>query len=706
MTLKRLFQILILLALLFSPFGANQQARASTNLNESGNIRNFSPFQDIVQVQPILSMDIHPSSVNIGETAIATASLNNVPPEGYTSAELTCTYDPSAGEVSNIVIGNLFGLDPVTAINGPHAGRFVVAIAGSADHKATSSGTVMAFVVRGLKSGQTDLKCRARVSQGNDELISIDSIPASLIVLGGPLTPTVPPAPCDKAEFVADMNVPPGTVMSPGETFIKIWRLANTGSCAWTNSYQLVFFSGEQMGAPSQVPFNVNVVPGQTVDVYITLTAPSVPGSYRGYWMLKNANGALFGSGPQGNEPWFVDITVPGSTVTSSPTFTPSPNLDTPTATPSPTGTISETPGGPTNSPTPTVTPGGPVETPVLGVVYDFAAGMCSATWTSAAGQLPCPGIDGNPNGFVFKVDNPKLETGATDTRTALLTFPQNIQNGYIQGMYPPFHVQSGDRFRSTLTCEFGATGCYVAFRIDYQVGAEPIKTLFGSFLERYEGRNYTADIDLSSLAGKDVKFILTVLSAGIATGDRAMWVGPIIYRTIAGSTPTLEQSTATPTESPLTSTPVEATMPTSTPSTATGTITGQVLAGKPVTVDLFTEDNWVVTSIAANADGTFSLTAPAGRYNIVAHASGFLSALGSATITGGSTSVKPMIILLAGDIDSNFMINQLDAMTIGMNYNKAAPTEADLNTDGIINVLDLELLAKNYRKTGPVSWE
>jgi hypothetical protein len=40
------------------------------------------------------------------------------------------------------------------------------------------------------------------------------------------------------------------------------------------------------------------------------------------------------------------------------------------------------------------------------------------------------------------------------------------------------------------------------------------------------------------------------------------------------------------------------------------------------------------------------------------------------------------------------------------MNYNKAAPAEADLNNDGIINVLDLELLAKNYRKTGPLAWE
>jgi hypothetical protein len=43
--------------------------------------------------------------------------------------------------------------------------------------------------------------------------------------------------------------------------------------------------------------------------------------------------------------------------------------------------------------------------------------------------------------------------------------------------------------------------------------------------------------------------------------------------------------------------------------------------------------------------------------------------------------------------------------MTIGMSYNTAIPTAADLNGDGNINVLDLELLARNYRATGPLAW-
>src|SRR5215207_4414518 len=331
----------------------------------------------------------------------------------------------------------------------------------------------------------------------------------------GPITVTVPPSACDRAQFVSDVNVPDGTVMSPGATFTKTWRLKNVGTCAWSTSYQLVYFSGEQMGAASSAAFTQNVAVGQTVDISINLTAPSAAGSYRGYWMFKNANGALFGIGAQANKPWWVDIRVSGPTVT---------------------------PGGPT------VTPGGPTVTPAANIAYDFATNACAGTWYSGAGQLPCPGTDNDAKGFVLKVSNTKLESGSTDTRPGLITFPQNVQNGYIQGFFPPFKVQNGDRFRSVINCEGGATNCYVAFRLDYQTGTDPIRTFWGPFLERYEGKFYNVDVDLSSLAGKDVKFILTVLSAGVATGDRALWVGPHIYRAGASPATTAAPTTAVPT--------------------------------------------------------------------------------------------------------------------------------------------------------------
>jgi len=135
------------------------------------------------------------------------------------------------------------------------------------------------------------------------------------------------------------------------------------------------------------------------------------------------------------------------------------------------------------------------------------------------------------------------------------------------------------------------------------------------------------------------------------------------------------------------------------------GTLTGQVLAGKAVTVSLYDETDTLVTSATAAEDGTFSLTAPAGTYTVVATASGFLGAEGSATLTADETTTMAPVTLLAGDIDGNDVIDQFDAMTIGMSYNGVEPTAADLNNDGVINVLDLELLADNYRLTGPIVW-
>jgi hypothetical protein len=136
------------------------------------------------------------------------------------------------------------------------------------------------------------------------------------------------------------------------------------------------------------------------------------------------------------------------------------------------------------------------------------------------------------------------------------------------------------------------------------------------------------------------------------------------------------------------------------------GVLRGQVIASKPVAVEIRKPDNTLVTSIPTYADGTFTLPISPGNYTVNASAKGFLPAQGSVTITDGNTTTLLAIHLLAGDIDGNNVINQLDALTIGMNYGGATPAEADLNNDSIIDFLDLELLAANYRKTGPIAWQ
>ena len=128
-----------------------------------------------------------------------------------------------------------------------------------------------------------------------------------------------------------------------------------------------------------------------------------------------------------------------------------------------------------------------------------------------------------------------KHARGTTDPGVGLITMPQNAFNGDIHGVYGAFRVQTGDHFQSIINCAYGANSCDVTFRLDYQIGSGPINT-FWSAQEKYDGLFSRSDVDLSSLAGQDVNFILTVLANGSATGDRALWANPVITR--AGSTP------------------------------------------------------------------------------------------------------------------------------------------------------------------------
>src|SRR3972149_6264936 len=118
-----------------------------------------------------------------------------------------------------------------------------------------------------------------------------------------------------------------------------------------------------------------------------------------------------------------------------------------------------------------------------------------------------------------------------------LLTNPQNVTNGYIQGIYPTYRVKPGDKFRSTVSCEGGSTSCYVVFRLDYSIAGSSTIQTFWAFVERYEGLYYSADIDLTALAGQDVKFILTILATGSPAGDRALWVAPHIFNPATATT-------------------------------------------------------------------------------------------------------------------------------------------------------------------------
>lgn len=318
-------------------------------------------------------------------------------------------------------------------------------------------------------------------------LTPLPPLPATATPITPP-PPTVSPAGCDRATFVADVTVQDGTQFAPGAAFTKTWRLKNSGSCIWTTAYKLIYYSGELMSAPTTVNLPWGATYDQTVDVSVNMVAPSNPGSYRGYWILANASGKHFGIGADASKPVWVDIKVAGE---------------------------------------PTYEDG-----------YKLWMNACSAEWKSGAGILPCPGTETDRKGFIIPQQHTQLEDGTMGPAPSLLVAPENRYNGYIMGTFPTFTVQPGDRFVTGVGCEYNHS-CYVTFRLDYMTATGYIGT-FWQWREQNDKRNYTADVDLTPLAGRSVRFILTILATGSATGDRARWVGPSILRKDEPKPPTI----------------------------------------------------------------------------------------------------------------------------------------------------------------------
>jgi hypothetical protein len=98
----------------------------------------------------------------------------------------------------------------------------------------------------------------------------------------------------DLAAFSADVTIPDGTEMQPGEAFVKTWRLLNSGTTTWTTDYSLAFLGGDQMGGPDAVPLTQSVAPGASVDISVNLVAPQGAGTSRSNWEMRNAAGQFF----------------------------------------------------------------------------------------------------------------------------------------------------------------------------------------------------------------------------------------------------------------------------------------------------------------------------------------------------------------------------------------------------------------------------
>ena len=148
--------------------------------------------------------------------------------------------------------------------------------------------------------------------------------------------PTAPPTQPTAApwvngmRFVGDLNLDDNNMqspppISPGQPFSKGWRIQNSGTCAWTTAFRLVYVSGNVPGASmggQPTAISGFVAAGQQYDMFVNLVAPLTPGVYQGIWQMVDDQNRPFG-----DRIW-VGITVPAApTATPPPTQTPSPSI-------------------------------------------------------------------------------------------------------------------------------------------------------------------------------------------------------------------------------------------------------------------------------------------------------------------------------------------------------------------------------------------
>jgi len=295
-----------------------------------------------------------------------------------------------------------------------------------------------------------------------------------------PVPPEPPTVPCNWAQYIKDVTVPDGTTFSPGTKFTKIWRLRNIGSCVWTAGYSLVFTSGDRMQSTDQVPLSGIVHPGESMDVAVDLIAPASAGHYRGYWMLRDPYGRVFGIGNYAQKAFWVDIMVSTSDQDE----------------------------------------------------YDFTANMCKATWRNSTQNLPCPGNSSDPKGSVLLLQGAQLENGEYRNVPTLWTRPQQIVDGWIIGVYPIYTVKQDDLFIADIGCLSNSTGCNVVFYLDFIIKGQPSKNL-GIWQEFYDGKITRVEVDLSSIKDASVQFILSVKNQGSPTSANAFWSSPLIQQVI-----------------------------------------------------------------------------------------------------------------------------------------------------------------------------
>jgi len=301
------------------------------------------------------------------------------------------------------------------------------------------------------------------------------------------------PEVCDQVKFLKDVTIPDEMDLAPGESFTKIWRLQNAGSCPWGIGYLLYFESGDIMGGPSSLDLTSETVqPGESLDISVDLVAPRETGTYQGFWKLRNVKGEGFGVGEYSKAFWVKINVVEGA-----------------------------------------------------GMMLDFNNRADEAAW--GFGSVPVdyvdlggeildfdhPGDPGDP--YVALLDQQFLEGGRI-SGVLLAAYPPRGAGQYIIGRFPAYKVNGGDLLFGRVGLSTNANGVCgngdVTFRISLMVEGDPatLVTLW-DWVEVCDNQMKSFEIDLDDYKGEQAQIFLVVIANSGSEANFAVWDSLSIHR-------------------------------------------------------------------------------------------------------------------------------------------------------------------------------
>ncbi|TAH50348.1 MAG: hypothetical protein EYC68_14305 [Chloroflexota bacterium] len=353
-----------------------------------------------------------------GEPVIAGVLVNLATGEcpGTPSGQTTSTADTPSYQFAGLASG-----DYCVSIDAAQAQNAAVLGAGEWTVPQKTSGAISAAVKLRKQTkdnvdfgwtfsslgGGTPVAPQPTAEAGQATAVPVLPTPTAFVQPTAPAGGGAPQGCVYRANFLQDVTVPDGTVMTPGTQFVKTWRVLNSGTCSWgpgSGLSNLAFVGGNQMGAPNLVPIPNAIPAGATADLSINMVAPPEVGTHKSNWKLRADDGTLIGVGPS-NVALYALIRV--------------------RAAPPPTGV---TP--PTAVPPPPTAPSG-------GQAIQFAPG---ATEAEATGQLPANGIATyTVSAQAGQNMQLSLSSNSSSARVAVLTptgVPIPPQRGNPEGTY------------------------------------------------------------------------------------------------------------------------------------------------------------------------------------------------------------------------------------------------------------------------------